>query len=186
MVDIVEADGRPHLKRPHPEDYLFVLADHLERPGEVPFEAIAATLEGTQALFAIAHGGPTEDFGTRLRNWVAALRDGEPETWGVLLAGLLAHRDRLQAGVGARLKAISPFRDRVLVAVAPQYGRTDLSGDVSTLFAEALLGAGHELRVGERFLVALDPAVLAGATVVRTRKVAAATAPPREVRDRRA
>lgn len=158
--------------RAGPEGYLHHLADHLENPEAHPFEAIAAALQGESSLMPMAVGHPAAQAGERLRGWVDSLRARDPEPWAKLLAGMLNDPVRMRSPIGTRLKALSPFAGKALVTIEMRYGSSELGGDVSALFAVPLQQAGFELKAGDRYVLALEPDVVASALVVRTRKMA--------------
>ena len=175
-----DADAGERL-RSGPEGYLYHLADHLEDPEGHPFEEIEKALRREVSLMPMTlsvtdqHaslgvvGSPEEQGRERFRLWVKSLRDKEPEPWARILAGLVQDPSRLRSGIGARLKALSPFAGKALVTLELRYGSMEPGGDAAALFAVPLTDAGHELKAGDRFDLALDPDALAGAQVVRTR-----------------
>ena len=171
-----------------PSEYLARLADYLEAPDDKRLDAIVSALKGAGVTLhelpgigtpplrqatgaAWIEAGMSGDSLARgaVEAWAGALGDGEETTWAALLQGFLVDPESLDHGVGARLKALSPFAGMALVTVEPRYGHCDLGGDVSALFGLALMGAGHDRSTGGKFLVALDRDCLVGARVVPTR-----------------
>ncbi len=138
-----------------PAPYLYHLAAHLEDPSAFPFEALAD---------ALGAGRSDEALLDRLRAWVDALRGRDPLAWCSILDAFASHPARLAEGIGARLKALSPFAGRALATVEFRDGIPILGGDVDG-FLESLLGGPVEH--GKRYLVALDPS--APALVVQAR-----------------
>lgn len=163
MSDGISDSYRDQERGERYEYFLKVLAEFLEKSDAPSCPALEAAAKDLDRVPRGLITGRT-NISAGLSVMVKKLREGDERTWGGLLLSAVSNYPR---DVFNRLKAISPFKDKVLISVDYGCGFVTLEGEFESFLAE-FIAKDNGLKVydADDYLVAVDKDVLKNAKLV--------------------
>jgi hypothetical protein len=143
------------------QELLVALADHVQSPTHATWEALLGSAGRLDELEGRILG---ISWAERVGPLGESLMAGDLKAWTAFVVEIMGHGAGMFGfGGGARLKALSPFKDRALVV----YRGGFVAGELGGLFEEALGRVGMGRNPDASYLLAVGPGAvdLTGATV---------------------